>query len=183
MQFLQTPVNIDYYNLVPPIGDKLWTLPQIVFDLNYGPFYKRAQPLNRSHTYQKQVVNHISMRLTEKWLYHDVIFRDLFKYFKCTVKNKKCMIELVGKMDQTSSDNVPHECRSYVLSYIEDIFLSKKLVDRAVRSYVKKTGANWYDLFNQKQSLLRHIHRRLRKLIRNTIYELEGRKKVVALTE
>jgi len=86
--FIITPTNVEYldYLFKNPITGK-WTIPILTFNTGYiNPYYNDTDPLNDDPKYQKRVIEHFYMRLVEKWLYKDTVFRNLIKYFH-TEKN------------------------------------------------------------------------------------------------
>ena len=177
-EFIITPTNVDFLESIfrNPITGR-WTIPILTFNTKYiNPYYGEIDPLNEDPKYQKRVVEHFYMRLTEKWLYKNPIFKSLLKYFRIEKNGEEGKVSLVPNMDSVSRSNVDEKDRKYVYRYIEKIFITKKFVDRVLRQYVKTTHIKWYDLFHNTDTIKDLFAHKLKKLIVSTIYELEDNK-------
>jgi hypothetical protein len=177
-EFIITPTNVDFLESIfrNPLTGR-WTIPILTFNTGLiNPYYGDIDPLNDDPKYQKNVIDHFYIRLTEKWLYKDPIFKSLLKYFKIEKNGDEVRVSLVPNMDSVSRSNVDEKYKKYVYRYIEKVFITKKFVDKVLRQYVKVTHIKWYDLFYNTDTLKDLFAHKLKKLIISTIYELEDRK-------
>lgn len=177
-EFIITPTNIDFLESIfrNPITGR-WTIPILTFNINYtNPFYTEIDPLNKDPNYQKSVVENFYLRLKEKWLYKEPIYRSLLKYFKVDKKGDEGKIYLVTNIDEASESNIDTKYQKHVLKYIEKFFVTKKFVDKVLREYVGTTRIKWYDLFHNTDTLKDLFAHKLKKMIISTIYELQGKK-------
>jgi hypothetical protein len=183
-EFIITPTNVDFLESIfrNPITGR-WTIPILTFNTNLtNPYYGDIDPLNNDPKYQKHVIDHFYVRLTEKWLYKDPIFKSLLKYFKVEKKGDEAKVSLVPNMDSVSKSNVDEKDRKYVYRYIEKVFITKKFVAKVLKQYVGVTHIKWYDLFYNTDTIKDLFVHKLKKLIVSTIYELEDRKADVEKT-
>lgn len=177
--FIITPSNPDLLNLLvrDPITG-LWTIPIMTFNIKtINPYYGEIDPLNEDPKYQNNVVKHFYMRLIEKWLYKDFLFRNLLKYFKTERNGDEVKVTLIPNLDNLSSTDVDKATRKFIFRYIEKVFITKKFVDKALRQYVNTDPKRikWYDFFNNTGTLKELLSRKLEKLIIKTIYELQDK--------
>ena len=180
LEFIITPTNVDFLESIlrNPITGR-WTIPILTFNTGYiNPYYGDIDPLNDDPKYQKRVIEQFYMRLVEKWLYKNPIFKSLLKYFKVEKNGDECKVSLVPNMDSVSKSNIDEKCRKYVYRYIEKVFITKKFVDKVLRQYVNVTHIKWYDLFHNTDTLKDLFAHKLKKLIVSTIYELEDNKTI-----
>jgi hypothetical protein len=178
--FIITPPNPDLINLLvrDPITG-LWTMPAITFNIKtINPYYGEIDPLNEDSRYQKRVIDHFYMRLVEKWLYKDPVFRKLLKYFTVEKNGDEIKVNLIPSLDKMSTTAVDKTTRKFIFRYIEKIFITKKFVDKILRQYVSSSRTKWYDLFNNTDMLKELFAHKLKKLIISTIYELQDRKEI-----
>lgn len=175
-EFIITPTNIEFIESIfrnPDTGR--WVIPVLTFDLQYPAVYFPRDPLNEDPNYQKSVVNQFYLRLKEKWLYHDVAFRKLLKYFQIEKSNGKITVQLIDDPDKVGTTHVGEDERNYVFRYIEKYFVTKKFVDQVIRSYVNTARVKWYDLFYNTDILKDLLAHKLKRLILSTVYELHDR--------
>ncbi|XWV26171.1 hypothetical protein QJ857_gp0907 [Tupanvirus soda lake] len=176
-EFVITPTNVDFLESIfrNPITGR-WTIPILTFNTAYiNPFYGEVDPLNNDPKYQKRVIDHFYLRLTEKWLYKDPTFRKLLKYFRIERSADEAKVSLVSNIDDVSSANVDDKDRKYVYRYIEKVFITKRFVEKVLKQYVKTTRIKWYDLFHNTDILKELFAHKLKKLIVTTIYELQDK--------
>jgi hypothetical protein len=177
-EFIVTPTNIDFLEFIfrNPITGK-WTIPILTFNVNYpSPFYTEIDPLNNDTNYQKSVVENFYLRLKEKWLYKEPIYKSLLKYFKVEKKGDEGKVYLVPSASEVSESNVDSKLQKHVLKYIEKFFITKKFVDKVLREYVNTTRIKWYDLFHNTDTLKDLFAHKLKKMIVSTIHELQDKK-------
>ena len=139
--FIMTPTNIDYLETIfrDPITGR-WSIPLLTFNLsNRNPFYFDIDPLNDDPNYRRNVVNHFYTRLTEKWLYKAPIFKKLLKYFKVEKNGETGKVSLIDDPDKTVDIKINNEYKNYIFRYIEKVFITKKLVNKILKEYVKTT--------------------------------------------
>jgi len=178
--FIVTPTNVDYIQSLfrdPHTGK--WTIPILTYNLDYvNPYYKESDPLNDDPSYRNRVVDNIYMRLTEKWLYKDPLFRELGKYFIVNVENGKGNITLINSLDKkTDTSKLTNQDMLYIFKYINKYFISKKFVKKTLKDYINLTHMKWYDIFNNIDNVKSDLRKKLKKLIVSTIYELQSVKK------
>lgn len=175
--FIVTPTNVDYIESLfrDPLTGK-WFIPFLTFNTGIGnPYYSEADPLNEDPKYQKRVSKHFLMKLTEKWLYKDPSFKSLLKYFKVEKKGDKGIVSLIDDPDKVSDTaKFSKEDRMYVYKYIEKYFITRRFIEKILRSFVNTTHIKWYDLFNNNDTIKDLFRHKLKKLIVSTIYELQG---------
>ena len=178
-EFIMTPSNIDFLESVfrsPITGN--WTIHILTFNTNIAsPYYNEVDPLNEDPQYQKSVIDHFYVRLTEKWLYKEPIFRSLLKYFNVEKEGDEGKVSLITDVDKVSNEKLNKQYSKYVFKYIEKYFITKRLISKILNEYVKTTHIKWYDLFHNTDLLKDYLAYRLKKLIVSTIYELQDRKK------
>lgn len=178
VDFLVTPTNFEFLPaLIKNPYSGRWTIPVLTFNTNYlNPYYSESDPLNKDPNYQKSLVDHFYVRLTEKWLYKDVVFRKLLKYFKVEKDGTKGTITLIDNPNKPSDSPLNEEYRKHIFKYIEKHFINKHFVDHVLRKYIKSTGMKWYDLFNNTSVLKELFAHKLKKLIVSTIYDAYDKK-------
>lgn len=175
-QFIVTPTNVDLLESIfrNPISG-LWTIPVLTFNTRYlNPYYGEVDVLNSDPSYQKRVIDHFYMRLTEKWLFKESIFKSLLKYFKVEKEGDKGTVSLIDDIDKIPESQPEQEYRKHVFKYIEKYFITRRFVEKVLRQYVNNTHLKWYDLFHNTDTLKELFAHKLKKLIISTIYELQG---------
>src|SRR5579872_5579346 len=108
---LITPTNIDDYDWIfkNPITGK-WTIPVLEFNpLIVNPFYYEIDPLNVDPQYQNQTIDYFRTKLTEKWLYHNPLFKSLLKYFHVTKKGDKGSVTLITDPEKVSKEKLTED--------------------------------------------------------------------------
>ncbi len=175
--FIITPTNPDLLNFLirDPITG-LWTVPVMTFNINtINPYYGEIDPLNEDSRYQNNVIKHFHMRLVEKWLYKDPVFRNLLKYFKVDKNGDEVKVTLIPNIDNLSTTAVDKATRKFIFRYIEKVFITKKFVDKTLRQYINSDPRRikWYDLFNNIDILKELFAHKLKKIIISTIYKLQ----------
>lgn len=177
-EFIITPTNLDLLESVfrNPLTGR-WTVPILTFNTKYvNPYYGEVDPLNEDPYYQNRVVEHFYMRLTEKWLYKDPVFRKLLKYFKVDKDGNEGKVSLIDNIDNVEEQDIDSTYRKHIFKYIEKYFITKKFVDKVLRQYVRKTKTKWYDLINNTDIIKDLFAHKLKKLIITTIYELQEKR-------
>ncbi len=179
-EFIITPTNLDLLESIfkNPLTGR-WTIPILTFNTKFiSPFYGEIDPLNDDSQYQQRVVDHFYMRLTEKWLYKDPVFRKLLKYFNVEENGSEGKVSLVGNIDDVKDNsNEDSKFRKHVFRYIEKYFITRRFVEKVLKQYVRRTSTKWYDLINNTDILKDLFAHKLKKLIESTIYELQGKEK------
>lgn len=176
--FLITPTNVDFLESIfkNPITGR-WNIPILTFNTKYiNPYFGEVDPLNEDPVYQKSVVDHFYMRLTEKWLYKASAFRKLLKYFRVEKNGEEGKVSMIADPDKISETPIDEQYHKHVFKYIEKFFITKRLIDRILRQYIGTTHIKWYDLFHNTDTLKDLFAHKLKKLIISTIYELQDRK-------
>jgi hypothetical protein len=143
-----------------------WNIPV----LTYNPYvinpYHRSLPfLNADKRYRKKVVNYYYTSLTEKWLHSKKCFQKLFKYFTVTTSGDHRNVTLVSKMDDVGRSKFTEIDKKYILKYIEEHLVSKKLVKQILKDYTAIAKTNWYDLLYNKHTVIRLFCHVLNKII------------------
>lgn len=176
-EFVITPTNIDYLDSIlrNPVTGR-WTIPVISFNVKTNPLFGDIDPLNDDPKYQKKIIDNIHTRLTEKWLYKSPSFRKLLKYFNATKKGDEIKVSIIPNINSLNTSEFDKNTRKYVFRYIEKIFITKKLVNKILRSYVAAKHIKWYDLLHNTDTLKDLFAHKLKKLIVATIYELQDQK-------
>lgn len=186
-EFVITPTNVDFLESIfrNPITNK-WTIPILTFNTVYSnPFYRDVDPLNNDPRYHESVINYFYTKLTEKWLYRDAAFRQLLKFFKITTEGTKGEVSMIDikDLDKNSYKNISEEelglrnqYKKYIFQYIEKYFITKHLVGKILKQYIRRTHTKWYDLFNNTDIIKDLMSYKLKKLIIATIYELADQK-------
>lgn len=177
-EFIITPTNIDFLDSVfrNPVTGK-WAVPIMTFNTLYtSPFFAERDPLNEDGQYQNRVIDHFYIRLTEKWLYKDASFRKLLKYFYISKTKTEGSVQLIEDPEKVSKEDIDSVDRKYIFKYIEKFFVTRNLVEKALREYVGATHIKWYDLFYNSDAIKDILSRKLKKLIISTIYQLRDRK-------
>lgn len=179
-EFIITPTNLDLLESIfrNPLTGR-WTIPVLTFNTRFiNPFYGEVDPLNDDPNYQSRVIDHLHMRLTEKWLYKDPVFRKLLKYFKVEENGDEGRVSLIDNIDDVKESEIDPKFRKHIFKYIEKYFITRKFVDKVLRQYVRKTKIKWYDLINNTDILKDLFSHKLKKLIISTIYQLQEKKQV-----
>ena len=115
------------------------------------------------------------MRLTEKWLYKNSVFRKLLKYFHVEVNGKEGTVTLISDPTKISETDLNEKYRHHIFKFIEKYFITKRFVEKVMRQYVNTSHIKWYDLFNNTDILKELFSHKLKKLIIATIYQLEDK--------
>lgn len=176
--FVMTPTEIEVYSSVfrDPITGK-WTIPVLTFNTNVlNPFYVESDPLQNDPKYRKLVVDNIHTRLTEKWLYTYASFRSLCKYFIVDTAGNKGTVSMITNPDDASkfsNRKLTDSEEMYIFRYIEKYFATKKFVESTLKAFVDTTHTKWYDVFTNIKTVKDLFVHKLKKLIVNTIYELQ----------
>jgi hypothetical protein len=127
-------------------------------------------PLGRDPSYRKKVIENIHTRLVDKWLYNDIVFTNLLKYF--VVDKDKVM--LVDNLDKLNDKKLTTDEQKHIFRYIETNIIDKKLVKMILKEYLDKTNGRWSDILSNidkiKKLTVRKIARILKKLILETKY-------------
>lgn len=178
-EFIVTPTNVDLLeNIFRNSITGKWTIPILTFNTNFtNPYYQNLDPLNNNKEYQKSVISYFYLKLTEKWLFKEPIFRSLLKYFRVEkngttgkiylISDKKNISNEFNTKDTDSSDD------KYIFKYIEKYFISKHFVKKILKEYINKTNTKWYDLFNNSETLKELFAHKLKKKIISTISQLD----------
>lgn len=176
--FIMTPTNIDLINSLvkDPITGR-WIIPILTFNTRYiNPYYGEVDPLNEDYRYQEKVIDHFYVRLSEKWLFREPIFRKLLKYFKVERSGDKGTVSLIQNPEKTSDNEINEDDRKFVFKYIDKYFVTERFVEKTLREYITTTHIKWYDLFNNTDNLKELFCHKLKKLIIETIYQLHDTK-------
>lgn len=174
-EFIITPTNVDLLESLfrNPVTGR-WFIPTLTFNTSYiNPFFSEIDPLNNSLGYRDDVINNFYLRLKEKWLYKEPIYRSLLKYFTVKENGDKGTVSLIDDPDKASSDNINEKYKKHVYKYIEKYFISKHFVGKILKQYVNTTHIKWYDLFHNTSTLKDLFAHKLKKLIISTIYEIQ----------
>lgn len=174
-EFIITPTNVDFLESIlrNPITGK-WTIPILTFNTGWiNPFYGQIDPLNDDPKYQKSVSDNFYLRLKEKWLYKDPIFRSLLKYFRVEKSGDEIKVSLISDPDKISESQLNKEFDKYIFRYIEKYFITRRFINKILKEYVRTTRIKWYDLFHNTDTLKDLFAHKLKKLIISTIYELQ----------
>ena len=178
-EFIITPTNVDFLEQVfrNPITGR-WTIPILTFNTRYtSPYLGEIDPLNQDPRYHKRVVEHFYFRLTEKWLFKDPAFRKLLKYFKVDKNGEEGTVRLVSSPDLIDkTTTVSDHDRKYIFRYIEQYFITKRFVEKALKKYVRTTKIKWYDLVYNTDIIKDYLAHKLKRLIVSTIYELQDKR-------
>lgn len=182
-EFFITPTNVDFLKSIfrNPVTGK-WTIPILTFNTVYpNPFYKDIDPLNDDPNYQKSVINYIYIKLTERWLYQDPVFRKLLRYFDVTKNGTEGQIALIEDIDSIKESDIEtnelrDKYRKYIFKYIEKYFITKNFVGKVLKEYIRRTHTKWYDIFNNTDVIKDLFAYKLKKSIISTIYELKDKK-------
>lgn len=173
-QFVMTPTNIDYIGSVfrNPITN-LWTMPLMRFDIE--GYVDTYDPLNNDIKYQKQMTNNIYLRMKEKWLYKEPVFRKLLKYFKATKEGSEMIVTLIKDMKEVSGSyaELTDVQTKFIFRFIEKVFITKRLVEKVLKHLVGSKHMKWYDLFYNTDEIKKLIYSKLKKLIETTIYKIK----------
>ena len=174
--FINTPTNIDFLELIFRNHQTgLWTMPILKFNTDFGT-YTPVDPLNDDINYQKNVINNIYFKLTEKWLYKDPIFKSLLKYFKIEKNGDEGQVMLIDDPDNIVKGNENNEYRKYIFRYIEKYLITKRFVSKVLHQYVKTSHIKWYDLFINSDTLKELFAHKIKRLIIKTIYAMQDEK-------
>ena len=170
--FILTPTNITYYDQIirDPITGR-WTIPVFKFN-TFQPIIPRPDPLNENKNYQEHVIDNIYFSLREKWLYKSSFFRKLLKYFNVDKKDKEIQVHLIDNPNKTNQDKIDEKSRKYIYRYIENVFLTRKMVEKSLKKYVKSHDTKWYNLIYEKDELKKYLSDKLEHLIQKTIYKI-----------
>jgi hypothetical protein len=174
-EFILTPTNLDFFNAIfrNPISGK-WTIPVLTFNTRFiNPYYGEVDLLNEDSAYQRSVIDHFYMRLTEKWLYKDSAFKSLLKYFKVEKDGDEGKVSLIDDPDHVINTASNMEYQKYIFRYIEKYFITKRFISKILKQYVNTTHIKWYDLFNNIDNIKELFVHKLKKLIISTIYEVQ----------
>lgn len=126
--------------------------------------------VNDDPKYQAKIIENVRIRLKEKWLYNDPLFRKLLRYFDVQTKGDDCKVKMITDVDKLSSSKLPEDTRRCVFRYIEKLFISKKFVEKVLRQFVKSRRVKWYDLFEMSGELKRQFADKLEKQILTCLY-------------
>jgi hypothetical protein len=173
--FILTPTGMDIIESAfkNSITGK-WTIPHVIFNMGYtNPFYEDIDPLNDDPSYQKAVIDNFYWRLKEKWMYKDPMFRSLLKYFKVELNGDQGKISLITNIDDASKYPIDKKYRNFVFDFIEKYFVTKHLVSKTLKQYVKVSHIKWYDLYHNVDNIKSILCHKLKKVIISTIYKLE----------
>lgn len=173
-EFIITPTNVDFLESIfrHPVTGK-WTIPILTFNTSLvNPFFNQVDPLNDDPKYQKSVTDNFYLRLKEKWLYKEPIFRSLLKYFKVEKSGDEIKVSLISDPDKIS-DSQNRDNDKYIFRYIEKYFITKRFISKILKEYIRTTHIKWYDLFHNTDTLKGLFAHKLKKLIISTIYELQ----------
>lgn len=177
MSITKISVNIPTYQellnpifLDPKTGN--WTVPVMKYSLlpNHGPLFVRTDPLNRDREYQNKIIVYFYLKLTEKWLYKDDRYKMLHKYFEVKTDNNNGQVRLVA-YDKINSSNklTPAESKA-VSRYIEQNFVSEKLVKKVLKEVINKYKLKWYDLTENNDAIKDIFFKRIKELIKIAIH-------------
>ena len=174
--FIMTPMNIDLIETIlkDPVSGR-WSIPVLTFNTAImNPFFGELDPLNNSPKYRKRVIDSFYLRLKEKWLYSDSMFRSLLKYFIVEEKGNEIDVSLIDDPDKTNPVNEKY--KRHIYKYIEKYFITHHFVKKILKNFVAKNNIKWYDLFHNKDILKDLFLHKLKRLIKSTIYEIQERK-------
>ena len=177
-EFIITPTNVDFLESLfrNPVTGR-WMIPILTFNTGFiNPYYGEIDPLNDDPNYRKSVIDNFYLRLKEKWLYKEPIYRSLLKYFIVKENGEQGTVSLVDDPDKVSSSNINEKYKNHIYKYIEKYFISKHLIRKILEQYVNTTHIKWYDLFHNIDTLKNLFAHKLKKLIISTIYELQEQK-------
>ena len=172
-EFLVTPTNVDLIESIfrNPITGR-WTIPVLTFNTKYlNPYFGEIDPLNDDPSYQKSLIDHFYLRLTEKWLYKEPIYLGLLKYFDVNINGNEGTVSLISDPDRPIDLAVNEKYSRHILKYIEKHFITRRFIEKVLIQYIKNTRIKWYDLFHNIDTLKNLFAHKLKKLIISTIYE------------
>ena len=148
-----------------------WSMPILTFNTRV-PYFIELDPLNADPVYQQQVIDNFYFRLKEKWLYNSREFRSLLKFFKVNLNGSEGTVELVDDPEKPSDIKPDKNVRRQIFRYIEKYLITKKFISKVLHSYVSTYKVKWYNLFSNTDILKGYLAHKLKKFIKNVIYEL-----------
>jgi hypothetical protein len=157
-------------------SDKLYLVPNV--DYLYPKYYLSYDKMQRDlrhdeHRIRKRIVNYYYSKLIDRWLYHDLSFRDLTKYFTIKYDNEGISVALVHNLDDVKDNHkLSHNERKSILFFIESFMIDKKFVRKVIDEYARRTSSDWIELYQYEYNIQIFIRHALKKKIRNTIKKL-----------
>lgn len=122
------------------------------------PRYLGSNDLNKDKNIQDKIINYYYIKSIDKWLYND--FDELVDFFE--VKNNKIKLVKNYKHKKSNDDKTNYYM---ILHFIEKAILTKKLVKKVIKEYIKLADINWYDMYYHSRALKDLLIHRLRKKI------------------
>lgn len=169
---LLTPTDVNLLNNVfrdPVTG--LIVFPTWSYNLNDSD----SDYVNDDPKYQAKMIEHIRIRLKEKWLYNDPVFRKLLRYFDAKKVNDECKVQMITDVDKPNSTKLDSDVRRCVFRYIEKLFISKKFVEKTLRQYVLSRRVKWYDLLEMSDELKQRFADKLERQILTCLYNTDDK--------
>lgn len=119
--------------------------------------------LNDDKSIIRTVTKYYYYKTLEKFLKSDMI--DLLGYLKIT-DDKVNFIKSV----KDHSDKLPSEAdTNKKINYLENYFLTKKMIHGILKKYVQKNDIMWYKVQHNEQEFKNYLHKKLKELIEDEI--------------
>lgn len=118
--------------------------------------------VNNDRELRRIVTKYFWEKFKNNWVYEH--FNNLLKYFKVDENGN---VSYITSLTQPNSESKYNDAKS---AYIVNIIFSRLDMESLLERYVKKTGANWYELKTLHKSQVRdYVHEKIEKHIKNRI--------------
>ena len=173
--FILSPSNIQDYEWIffNPVEDTFIS-PVLSFDLEISnPYAFEIDPLNNDVRYQNRTIDFFHITLTEKWLHKKSFYESLLKYFNVGRNASKIEVSLIEDPSKPSDPSAfKADDYKFVLKFIEKYFITRRFVEKSLKSYIHKYRSRWYDLYANGDSIKKFMRHKLKKTIIKTIHSI-----------
>ena len=158
---------------------KSWISPILSFDIDIlNPYSQEVQRLNYDIRYQTRTIDYFNTILTEKWLHKKSFYEKLLPYFEVSRNDKKVDVKLIEDISKLSDPSAfQSNDHKFILKFIEKYFITRRFVEKCIKSYVHSYKCTWYDLYENGDSVKKYIRHKLKKVIIKTIHSLSKKEK------
>jgi len=136
--------------------------------------YSYSQPaagfyenINMNPETQKKITKYVQMKALDKWLPGDMI--DILNYFKVDSNGKVDVIDNLNDYRPIASTNDTKQILEKKIDFIEEFFLTPRIVRKILEKFIKKTGIEWIKIPKNSFYVKEVIANKLKNMIKESI--------------
>ena len=124
---------------------------------------------------QNKITKYVQMKALDKWFPGDLI--DLLNYFKIDSNGKVDVIDSLNEYKPISSTNDTKQNLERKIDFIEEFFLTPRIVRKILDKFTKKANIEWIKIPKNSFYVKELIANKLKKMIKEAIEAKSGKRK------